>query len=68
MSGFEQNLFGWGLWHDPTLKKQGCTKSAEETKKGYARFLELSKTKKFSPQKRYGYTMEEAKAITKGKV
>lgn len=60
--------FGWGLWHDSTFKKQGCTKSAEEAKKGYARFLELSKTKKFSPQKRYGYTMEQAKAIVKGKV
>lgn len=60
--------FGWGLWHDPALKKQGCTKSAEETKKGYLRFLELSKTKKFSPPKRYGYTMEQAKALTKGKV
>ena len=55
--------FGWGLWHDAEFKKIGCTKSVEEAKNGYLRFMKLAETKKFQPEKRYGYSIEKAKKI-----
>ncbi|WP_180046633.1 MULTISPECIES: hypothetical protein [unclassified Acinetobacter] len=61
-------VFGWGLWHDPEYKKIGCTKSLSEARKGYARFIELSKNQKFKPPKRYGYTQEKAEVLARRKL
>lgn len=61
-------VFGWGLWHDPEYKKIGCTKSLSEARKGYARFIELSKNQKFKPPKRYGYTQERAEVLARRKL
>lgn len=67
--------FGWGLWNDPKGYKKGKLKSAEEAKKGYQRFLEMSKDKEFPfgytkdkkgnkvSRKRYGYTANSAKLL-----
>ena len=34
--------FAWGLWHDPALDKDGCTKNKDKAIAGYKRFLELT--------------------------
>ncbi|WP_299313586.1 LysM peptidoglycan-binding domain-containing protein [uncultured Aquimarina sp.] len=34
--------FAWGLWHDPDLDKDGCTKSKEKALEGYERLIELT--------------------------
>lgn len=64
--------FGWGLWNDPGGKKKGKTKNINEAKKGYVRFLEMSKNKDFPfgytinksgkkiSRKRYGYSADAA--------
>lgn len=59
--------FGWGIWHDQILNKQGCSKSSQEAQNGYKRFLELAEAKKFNPSKRYGYTIEQARTLAKSK-
>ncbi len=72
--------FGWGLWNDPKGYKKGKLKSAEEAKKGYQRFLEMSKDKEFPfgytkdkkgnkvSRKRYGYTANSAKLLAKKRI
>ncbi|RKG32958.1 pyocin R, lytic enzyme [Acinetobacter guerrae] len=72
--------FGWGLWNDPLGKKEGKTKNIEEAKKGYQRFLELSKNIDFPfgytinkkqekvSRKRYGYSADRAKEFAKNRV
>ena len=30
------------MWHDPDLKKDGCTKDKEKAIEGYTRFIELA--------------------------
>lgn len=64
--------FGWGLWNDPLGKKKGKIKNLNEAKKGYMRFLEMTKTTTFPfgtkkeggqivSRKRYGYAANAAK-------
>lgn len=67
--------FGWGLWNDPQGGKKGKTKSSEEAKKGYTRFLNMSENTDFpfgyttdkkgnkSSRKRYGYSAQAAKSF-----
>ena len=67
--------FGWGLWNDPQANKKGKTKNVEEAKKGYARFLEMSKEQTYPfgtlkdnkgntiSRKRYGYSADAAKSF-----
>ena len=67
--------FGWGLWNDPQGGKKGKTKSREEAKKGYTRFLNMSENTDFpfgyttdkkgnkSSRKRYGYSAQAAKSF-----
>ena len=38
----KRGCFAWGLWHDPDLKKDGCTKDKEKAIEGYTRFIELA--------------------------
>ena len=66
---FIAECFGWGLWNDPGLSKIGKSKSSNEAKKGYERFLEMAKNrahpfgydkKKNKEKSRYGYTGTEA--------
>lgn len=72
--------FGWGLWNDPNGRKKGKTANREEAKKGYQRFLEMSKgvtfpfgyqlnkEKKKVSRKRYGYSADDAKAWAENRV
>ena len=65
--------FGWGLWNDPKGGKKGKTKNLVEAKKGYTRFIELSKNQEYPfgttkdkhgntvSRKRYGYSANAAK-------
>ncbi|OOF60663.1 hypothetical protein, partial [Rodentibacter sp. Ppn85] len=64
-SKFIAECFGWGLWNDPGLSKKGKSKSSNEAKKGYERFLEMAKNKAYpfgynkkknKEKTRYGYT------------
>lgn len=66
---FIAECFGWGLWNDPGLSKIGKSKSSNEAKKGYERFLEMAKNrahpfgynkKKNKEKSRYGYTGTKA--------
>ena len=45
--------FAWGLWHDPDLSKNGCTKSKVKAIEGYKRLVELT-TDTFSSTNWYG--------------
>jgi predicted chitinase len=38
----KRGAFAWGLWHDPDLRKDGCTKDKEKAIAGYSRFIELA--------------------------
>lgn len=33
--------FAWGLWHDPGINKNGCTKDKNKAIEGYQRFLDI---------------------------
>lgn len=67
--------FGWGLWNDPQANKKGKSKNVEQAKKGYARFLEMSKDQAYPfgttkdkkgntiSRKRYGYSADAAKLL-----
>jgi predicted chitinase len=41
----ERGTFAWGLWHDPDLDKEGCTKDKTKAIEGYERFLKISNGK-----------------------
>ncbi|CAP02980.1 hypothetical protein; putative Chitinase (plasmid) [Acinetobacter baumannii SDF] len=72
--------FGWGLWNDPKGGKHGKTANPVEAKKGYQRFLEMSKGVTFPfgyklnkqkekiSRKRYGYSADSAKALAEKRV
>ena len=58
-------LAGGGLWNAPGLSKAGKSKSSEEAKKGYIRFLEMAENKSYpfgynkkknKEKSRYGYS------------
>ena len=63
------------MWNDPQANKKGKTKNVEEAKKGYARFLEMSKEQTYPfgtlkdnkgntiSRKRYGYSADAAKSF-----
>lgn len=67
--------FGWGLWNDPNGRKKGKTSDLIQMKKGYERFLEMSKNVSYPfgktkdsqgntiSRKRYGYTSDKAKQL-----
>ena len=38
----KRGSFAWGLWHDPDLNKDGCTKDKQKAIDGYTRFIELA--------------------------
>ncbi|TRX36196.1 hypothetical protein FNW52_09225 [Flavobacterium sp. ZT3R18] len=38
----KRGAFAWGLWHDPDLRKDGCTKDKDKAIAGYSRFIELA--------------------------
>ncbi|MCV9926938.1 hypothetical protein OIU83_04715 [Flavobacterium sp. LS1R49] len=38
----KRGAFAWGLWHDPGLNKEGCTKDKEKAIQGYSRFIDLA--------------------------
>ena len=68
-SKFIGECFGWGLWNDPGLSKAGKSKSSEEAKKGYIRFLEMAENKNYpfgynkkknKEKSRYGYSGTKA--------
>lgn len=68
-SKFIGECFGWGLWNDPGLSKAGKSKSSEEAKKGYIRFLEMAENKNYpfgynkkknKEKSRYGYNGTKA--------
>lgn len=72
--------FGWGLWNDPLGKKSGKTKDTVQAKKGYQRFLAMSKDIEFPfgytlnkqkqkvSRKRYGYSATAAKEFAEKRV
>lgn len=72
--------FGWGLWNDPNGYKKGKLKNANEAKKGYIRFLEISKNKEFPfgyredkngnkiSRKRYGFSAKSAKSLAEKRI
>ncbi|MDC9605508.1 glycoside hydrolase family 19 protein [Xenorhabdus griffiniae] len=52
------NSFAWGLWHDPSTKKQGTAKDSDKALRGYERVQELITANPFRrnelEQKMYG--------------
>ena len=76
-SEFIGECFGWGLWNDPGLSKAGKSKSSEEAKKGYMRFLEMEENKNYpfgynkkknKEKSRYGYSGNEAVNFAKDRL
>ncbi|WP_440030467.1 glycoside hydrolase family 19 protein [Chromobacterium amazonense] len=51
--------FAWGYWHDPKSKQKGVAKDLAKSKEGYARFLELSKTKPMKQKKAFNLTVPQ---------
>ncbi|WP_290863003.1 LysM peptidoglycan-binding domain-containing protein [Flavobacterium sp.] len=51
--------FAWGLWSDPKSNKKGVFKNADNSKAGYARFLELNNEVPIR-RARYGFKSTEA--------
>ena len=76
-SKFIGECFGWGLWNDPGLSKAGKSKSSEEAKKGYIRFLEMAENKSYpfgynkkknKEKSRYGYSGTKAVNFAKDRL
>ncbi|MBN6070261.1 LysM peptidoglycan-binding domain-containing protein [Aggregatibacter actinomycetemcomitans] len=76
-SNFIGECFGWGLWNDPGLSRAGKSKSSEEAKKGYMRFLEMAENKEYpfgynkkknKEKSRYGYSGTKAVNFAKDRL
>ena len=62
--------FGWGLWHDSTTSKIGCTKENSTALIGYERFIELhdKNGKKAIKNKWYGYNKENIRSFVENRI
>jgi predicted chitinase len=62
--------FGWGLWHDSSTSKIGCTKENSTALIGYERFIELhdKNGKKTSENNWYGYNKENIRSFVENRI
>ncbi|HHX8345844.1 TPA: glycoside hydrolase family 19 protein [Vibrio alginolyticus] len=60
--------FGWGLWHDPSLKKKGCVKNKQFALEGYKRFIDLCGGKLNGSRKWYGFKKSNIVSFVLGRI
>jgi hypothetical protein len=62
--------FGWGLWHDSTTSKDGCTKDNSSALIGYERFVVLhdKNGKKAIKNNWYGYNKENIRSFVENRI
>jgi predicted chitinase len=62
-------VFAWGVWHDPSSKREGVTKNAEQSLIGYQRYIELLTSNPIKTKSgRFGFKRSDMKTHAEARI